>query len=67
MHMTYLSPYEEGAAHARLMGNANIINSVNHEKGIFYRIRIPDFIFNQLNFNKYILNPENPLYSHFTK
>lgn len=52
------------SAHARIRGNANIMNTVHHEQGIFYRIRIPDFIFNQLGLNSFVLAPnsvmENP-------
>ena len=65
-HYDLFIPYEAGDAHSRLRGNANIINSVSHEQGIFYRIRIPDFIFNQLGLNNFVLAPneakewENP-------
>jgi GTP-binding protein HflX len=33
------------------------MNTVSHEQGIFYRIRIPDFIFQQLGLNNYVLAP----------
>ena len=56
-HYDLFIPYEAGEAHSRIRGNANIINSVSHEQGIFYRIRIPDFIFQQLGLNPYILAP----------
>lgn len=56
-HYDLFIPYEAGDAHSRVRGNANIINSVSHEQGIFYRIRIPDFIFQQLGLNQYILAP----------
>ncbi|WP_408097607.1 GTPase HflX [Peredibacter sp. HCB2-198] len=65
-HYDLFVPYEAGEAHSRIRGNANIINSVSHEQGIFYRIRIPDFIFQQLGLNNFILAPseakdwENP-------
>ncbi len=56
-HYDLFIPYEAGEAHSRLRGNANIITTSSHEQGIFYRIRIPDFIFQQLGLNSYILAP----------
>jgi GTPase len=56
-HYDLFIPYEAGDAHSRLRGNANIINTASHEQGIFYRIRVPDFIFQQLGLNSYVLGP----------
>ncbi len=56
-HYDLFIPYEAGEAHSRIRGNANIMNSVSHEQGIFYRIRVPDFIFQKLGLNGYILAP----------
>lgn len=56
-HYDLFIPYEAGDAHSRVRGNANILNTVSHEQGIFYRIRIPDFIFHQLGLGAYILAP----------
>ena len=56
-HYDLFIPYEFGEAHSRIRGNANILNIVSHEQGIFYRIRIPDFIFQQLGLNQFILAP----------
>lgn len=56
-HYDLFVPYEAGEAHSRIRGNANVINTVSHEQGIFYRIRIPDFIFQQLGLQSYILAP----------
>lgn len=56
-HYDLFIPYEEGEAHARVRGNANIMSSVSHEQGMFYRIRIPDFIFQQLGLSPYVLAP----------
>lgn len=55
-------PYEDGGAHSQIQGKTNIISTVNHEKGIFYKIRVPDFIFNQLGINNYILSPDDPTF-----
>lgn len=51
-------PYEEGAAHSSVASKTNIIKTSNHEKGIFYRVRVPDFIFNQLGLHNFVLKPE---------
>ncbi len=56
-HYDLFIPYEAGEAHSRIRANANIMNTVSHEQGIFYRIRVPDFIFQQLGLNSYILAP----------
>lgn len=57
-HFDLFIPYEDGEAQARVLSNANILNTSHHENGTFYRIRIPDFIFGQLSLNKYILAPK---------
>lgn len=51
-------PYQDGAAHSKLIANSNIISQKNHEQGIYYRICIPDFIFNQLGLKGFILAPD---------
>ncbi len=56
-HYDLFIPYEAGEAHSRVRANANVTSVVSHEQGIFYRIRIPDFIFAQLGLNQYILAP----------
>lgn len=60
-HYDLFIPYEDGLSHSKIIQNANIVNSVNHDKGIFYRIRIPDFIFLRLGLNQYVLAPDDPL------
>ncbi len=51
-------PYDEGASHSAVASKTNIIKTSNHEKGIFYRVRVPDFIFNQLGLQDFVLKPE---------
>ena len=51
-------PYQDGAAHSKLIANSNILIQKNHEQGIYYRIRIPDFIFGKLALKNFILAPE---------
>lgn len=51
-------PYDEGAAHSSVASKTNILVTRNHEKGIFYQVRVPDFIFHQLGLHNFILKPE---------
>ena len=53
-------PYSDGDAHSKIRANTNVIKTVNHENGIFYRIKVPDFIFNKLGLNGFILAPTDP-------
>jgi GTP-binding protein HflX len=64
-HYDLFIPYEAGEAHSQVQGKTNIINTTNHEKGIFYRIRVPNFIFNQLGLKEYILAPNDPRSAEF--
>lgn len=56
-------PYQDGEFHSSVQAHTNIISQKHHEKGIYYKIRIPDFIFNRLGLAKYILAPNDPLIS----
>jgi GTP-binding protein HflX len=57
-HFDIFIPYQAGDAQSKVIANANIVNTEHHENGTFYRIRIPDFIFNQLGLKKFILAPD---------
>lgn len=59
-HYDLFVPYEDGSAHSAIMSKTNVVSTHNHEKGIFYRIRVPDFIFGNLGVQKYILGPNDP-------
>ncbi|MBC76284.1 MAG: GTPase HflX [Halobacteriovoraceae bacterium] len=59
-HFDLFIPYEDGAAQSKVLANCNVIKTINHEQGIFYRIKVPDFIFHRLNLKKYILAPDDP-------
>jgi GTP-binding protein HflX len=60
-HYDLFIPYEDGSAHSAIISKTNVVKTSNHEKGIFYRIRVPDFIFGNLGVQKYILAPNDPL------
>ena len=55
-------PYENGEFHSVVAGKTNIITTHNHETGIFYRVRVPAFIFDTLGLNRFILAPDSHLY-----
>ena len=55
-HYDLFVPYQYGEVHSQIKSQTNIIGEASHEKGIFYRIKVPDFIFNRLNINKYLLS-----------
>jgi len=61
-HHDIFVPYHDGSSHSLIMSKTNIITTSTHEKGIFYRIRTPKFIFDTLHINHYILSENNPLY-----
>jgi GTP-binding protein HflX len=56
-HYDLFLPYEQGHLHSKIKSQTNIINSVDHEQGIFYRIKVPESIFNRLGVKKFILSP----------
>lgn len=51
-------PYERGDLHATLASQTNILNRASHDKGIFYRVRVPSTLFSRLGVKDYILSPE---------
>ena len=59
-HFDLFIPYNDGQAQSNVLANANILKTHHHEKGTYYRIRIPAFIFNRLGLNDYVLSPDDP-------
>lgn len=59
-HFDLFIPYEEGEAHSKVLANANVMKTINHEQGIYYRIKAPDFIFYRLNLKEFLLSPDDP-------
>lgn len=66
-HYDLFVPYSEGTIHSKILANTNIVKQIPHEQGIFYRIRIPDFIFNGLRINNFILAPTDPMNEFLSK
>ncbi|RZF21957.1 MULTISPECIES: GTPase HflX [Halobacteriovorax] len=54
-------PYDAGAAHSIVVSKTNVIKTTNHEKGIYYQVKVPDFIYNPLGLQKFELGPHDPL------
>jgi GTP-binding protein HflX len=63
-HFDLFIPYSEAAAQSKILKNANILKTSHHESGTFYRIRIPNFIFNSLGLKEFILAPEDEFYKN---
>ncbi len=60
-------PYDDGQAISRIQSKTNVIATQNHETGIFYRIKTPNFIFDTLGVSEYVLSPEDPYYKEVKK
>lgn len=60
-------PYEDGAAIGRVQSKTNILATQNHETGIYYRIKTPNFIFDTLGVSDYVLSPEDPYFKEVRK
>jgi GTP-binding protein HflX len=52
-------PYDDGAAHASASSKTNVLSTGHFEKGIYYKVRAPDFIFNRLGLKDYLLNADD--------
>jgi GTP-binding protein HflX len=55
-------PYEDGPAHSKVVGKTNVQITRNHEKGIYYRIRVPHFILNGLDIKKYQIGQDESVF-----
>ncbi len=65
-HYDLFVPYSDGQSHSQLIGKTNVMKTVNHETGIFYRIRVPNFIFETLGVRPYVLAPDAPRPEEFS-
>jgi len=52
-------PYDAGDAHSVVASKTNVMVSSNHEKGIFYRVRVPDFIFQNTGLKQFLLDKDH--------
>ncbi|MCY4643931.1 MAG: GTPase HflX [Bacteriovoracales bacterium] len=50
-------PYEEGEAHSKISFQSNILTTIHHETGIFYKIRTPDYIFDSMGLHEFQTAP----------
>lgn len=57
-HYDFFIPYEDGLSHSQIKKLTNILTTSSHEKGLFYRVRTPDYIFQRLGLQHYQLSPE---------
>jgi GTPase len=53
-------PYEHGHIHSSIISKTNVMATNNHEAGIYYKIRVPDFIFSTLGIKEFVLAPDDP-------
>lgn len=60
-------PYDAGAAHSLVVSKTNVLKTGNLEKGIYYRICAPDFIFDPLDLHKYQIGPNDPMIDDLDK
>ena len=58
-HYDLFVPYQDGEVHSKILNNTNIVKTTNHDQGIFYRIRTPEFVFNRLNIGNFTLGTEH--------
>jgi GTPase len=59
-HYDLFIPYDQGHLHSQIESKTNITSRHNHEMGIFYRVRVPGFIFERLGVQKFIMAPDDP-------
>ena len=65
-HYDLFIPYTAGEAHSKVISKTNVVATHNHEIGIYYRVRAPNFIFAPLDLGEFILAPEDPMNDEFT-
>jgi GTP-binding protein HflX len=51
-------PYERGDLHSKIIGKTNVLSTKHHEDGTFYKIKIPDFLFNSLGLSEFLTSPK---------
>lgn len=59
-------PYNAGQAHSLVVSKTNVSKTSNLEKGIFYQVSAPEFIFNGLGLKDYILAPNDPIHEELS-
>lgn len=64
-HYDLFVPYEKGEIHSRVHGSTNVMADHPYESGIFYRVKIPDWMFFSLGLAPYLLAPGQELYAEW--
>ena len=59
-HYDLFIPYEDAKFHSVVRGQTNVVKEKSHEAGMFYRIRIPEFLFQSLHLLPFLMAPELP-------
>lgn len=54
-------PYTAGGIHYTVEAETNVLKRINHEKGIYYRVKTLPEIFSQQQFAKFLLAPQDPM------
>ena len=54
-------PYGNGDAHSQISFKSNILTTIHHETGIFYKIKTPDFIFESMGLHHLQTGPQSLL------
>jgi GTP-binding protein HflX len=57
-HYDFFIPFEDGLSHAQIKKLTNVVTTSVHEKGLFYRVRTPEYIYQRLGLQHYQLSPE---------
>lgn len=57
-HYDFFIPFEDGLSHSQIKKLTNVVTTSVHEKGLFYRVRTPEYIYQRLGLQHYQLSPE---------
>ncbi len=55
-HYDFFIPFEDGLSHSQIKKLTNVVTTSVHEKGLFYRVRTPEYIYQRLGFQHYQLS-----------
>ncbi len=52
-------PYVNGETHAKVLANTNVNKTTHYDNGTFYKVRVPEFLFEGLNLHPFVLGPKH--------